>query len=359
MCSFTVCGERYSRVGDLAVGFPGAIRASTSRSRSDSGRRGCSARAAKTVRPRPTIPHRAWPRPGPASPWRRSRRRPPARAAWGEIQPAPEIRSTRVRRRLAPQRLAQLGAGLLAEEEVHQRHVRLVAARQRQRLLARPRAARQRSTHGCSASSSRKPHWTTSWSSTTSTRSWLGAHAVGLQRAPPAARASPRPLRPELHDATALQRLQGGQPQAHPGRRALRRGRRRCAPRARRCPGQLHRTLTRVGRACLSALRSASASTDWASGSRSCGTSTPPPTRPRAAGPVVAGEALELPAQRDAGVQRGRGRADARARRAGRRAPPGSRRRSGARASSPGRAPSRARARRRTAAASHARGSRA
>ena len=61
--------------------------------------------------------------------------RPAARAAWGEIQPAPEIRSTRVDG--DSRRIASLSSapGRLAEEQVHERHVRLVAAGQVERLL--------------------------------------------------------------------------------------------------------------------------------------------------------------------------------------------------------------------------------
>ena len=109
--------------------------ASTSRSRSDSGAPGCSARGANTVMPLPTM-RTAIATSSADQSLDTKPEAPAALAAWGEIQPAPEISSTRVRGRLAADRLAQLGAGLLAEEQVHQRHVGLVAACQ---LRAPPR----------------------------------------------------------------------------------------------------------------------------------------------------------------------------------------------------------------------------
>ena len=58
----------------------------------------------------------------------------------GEIRPAPEISSTLVCGEIDAQPLADLGARLLADEQVDERDVRLVALRERQRLLAVARA---------------------------------------------------------------------------------------------------------------------------------------------------------------------------------------------------------------------------
>ena len=65
---------------------------------------------------------------------------PAARAALGEIRPAPEISSTLVVGHEEAQALADLRAGLLADEQVDERDVRVVAARERDRLLAVARA---------------------------------------------------------------------------------------------------------------------------------------------------------------------------------------------------------------------------
>src|SRR3954470_7977251 len=95
------------------------------------------------------------------------------------------------------------------------------------------RALRQRSTHGCSPSISRKPQCTTSWSSTTSTRRRRSPPPPVL---PPPRRlgfTSGTPKRhrqshspharlalAELDDPTGLDRLQRGERQAHSARRA-------------------------------------------------------------------------------------------------------------------------------------------
>ena len=60
---------------------------------------------------------------------------PAALAALGLMRPAPEISRTLRRGREREQLLADLGAGLLADEQVHERDVRVVAARERERLL--------------------------------------------------------------------------------------------------------------------------------------------------------------------------------------------------------------------------------
>src|SRR3954470_399390 len=95
------------------------------------------------------------------------------------------------------------------------------------------RALRQRSTHGCSPSISRKPQCTTSWSSTTSTR---------RRRSPPPPPVPPAPSRlgftsgtpkghrqshspharlalAELDDPAGLDRLERPEPHAPPARR--------------------------------------------------------------------------------------------------------------------------------------------
>src|SRR5215211_8906038 len=93
------------------------------------------------------------------------------------------------------------------------------------------RALRQRSTHGCSPSISRKPQCTTSWSSTTSTRRRLSAppppapSRLGLTSGTPKRHRQPHAPDPrlpltELDDPARLDRLERGQPQPHPARRA-------------------------------------------------------------------------------------------------------------------------------------------
>src|ERR671933_2144018 len=87
------------------------------------------------------------------------------------------------------------------------------------------RALRQRSTHGCSPSIRRKPQWTTSWSSTTSTRRRRPAGrasgpaptsgTVNRHRQPHAPR--PRLALPELDHPADLERLERGETEAHAG----------------------------------------------------------------------------------------------------------------------------------------------
>ena len=96
---------------------------------------------------------------------------PAARAAAGDIRPAPEISSTRVDGEASRIASQTLGARLAGQEQVDERDMRLVARAPSASASAPVRAAMQRSTQGCSPSSTRKPQCTTSWSSTTRTRS--------------------------------------------------------------------------------------------------------------------------------------------------------------------------------------------
>ena len=171
VCSLTVCGERNSAPAISRLVAPEAIASSTSRSRSDSGGPGGRLVRLEHGHAEPDHAHGAGDvggRPVLGDEARRRRRRAPRSARCG---PAPEISSTLVLRRDRAQPLADLRAGLLADEQVHERDVRLVAARRARAPRAALRALRQRSTHGCSPSISRRPQCTTSWSSTTSTRS--------------------------------------------------------------------------------------------------------------------------------------------------------------------------------------------
>src|SRR5579875_3075527 len=88
-------------------------------------------------------------------------------------------------------------------------------------------AATQRSTHGCWVSISRKPQWTTSWSSTTSTRRRLALRLstrgvrsgiVGHQQAQLPAVGGEGP---ELEKTAGLKRLEGREPEPHPRRSAV------------------------------------------------------------------------------------------------------------------------------------------
>src|SRR6516165_5681584 len=80
-------------------------------------------------------------------------------------------------------------------------------------------ALRQRSTHGCWVSMRRIPQWTTSWSSTTRTlnRSGLRSDASEVNRHHQPDLPGPGLALAELDHATALERLECGQPQAHAG----------------------------------------------------------------------------------------------------------------------------------------------
>ena len=95
MCSLTVWGERKSWSAISLFVLPDAISESTSRSRSESSVDGCSARAANTVCPRPTA-STALATSSAGESFETKPDAPAARAACGEIQPAPEISSTRV-----------------------------------------------------------------------------------------------------------------------------------------------------------------------------------------------------------------------------------------------------------------------
>ena len=165
-----MCGREEELVGDLLLVLPDAISASTSRSRSDSSGDGCSARAANTVCPRPTVEHRL-----------------------GHVVGAGESFETKPDAPRGPRRLRRDPAGARDQQHARAAATRAGSPRTARRPTPRrgtgppaPRAARsaaparaprppscavrQRSTQGCSVSSSRKPQCTTSWSSTTSTR---------------------------------------------------------------------------------------------------------------------------------------------------------------------------------------------
>ena len=93
------------------------------------------------------------------------------------------------------------------------------------------RAARQRLDPRLPPSSRRKPQWTTSWSSTTSTRRRLSRRRLVAPRqrahqphAPALAATGPNSTKPPW-----LERLERGEPQAQPGAAAAFAGRRRCA----------------------------------------------------------------------------------------------------------------------------------
>ena len=96
MCSLTVCGERNRRSAISLLVAPLAMCVSTSRSRSDSGADGCSERGENTVIPLPTI-RTAIATSCAGQSFETNPAAPAAFAAWGEIQPAPEISRMRVR----------------------------------------------------------------------------------------------------------------------------------------------------------------------------------------------------------------------------------------------------------------------
>ena len=135
VCSFTVCGERCRRAAISRLGSrPTPSGAAYHSGAGKRGTAGSSGLEANTVRPLPTARAATG-----ASAATRVLGDEPGRTrspgALGEIQPAPEISSTRVRgdsRRSD----SHSSAPDYAEEEVHQRHVRLVAAPQIARLVA-------------------------------------------------------------------------------------------------------------------------------------------------------------------------------------------------------------------------------
>src|SRR3954447_9393869 len=148
---------------------------------------------------------------------------PAARAALFEIRPAPEISST-------------LGAGFSCcrrsqisapDSSPTNRSTRATCGSKRRVCpiaSSIERALRQRVTHGCWLNSRRKPQWTTSWSSTISTPSlrplpFISASVITGRHHQPD-RPAIAVARAELHDTAVLQRLEGRQPQAHPGRLA-------------------------------------------------------------------------------------------------------------------------------------------
>ena len=139
VCSLIVCGERNSRSAISRLVAPPATRSSTSRSRSVSGGPLGDSCGLNTVMPSPTI--RTAPAMSAAGQSLEMKpAAPAARAALGEIRPAPEISSTFTVGHEEAQALADLRARLLPDEQVDERDVRLVAVRERDRLLAVARA---------------------------------------------------------------------------------------------------------------------------------------------------------------------------------------------------------------------------
>ena len=95
VCSLIVCGDRWSSSAISRLVEPAAISASTSRSRGVSGAEGSRGLRGNTSRPAPTARTAAVTVSALES-LETKPDAPAARAAWGEIQPAPEISSTRV-----------------------------------------------------------------------------------------------------------------------------------------------------------------------------------------------------------------------------------------------------------------------
>ena len=209
------------------------------------------------------------------------------------------------------------------------------------------RALRQRSTHGCSPSISRKPQWTTSWSSTTSTRRrrspvvpvasrpGLRSGAVNRHRQPdapvPGSRSPNSTMPPSCSASSAASR--------RPIPVVPRRGRVDAVVdhlEHERAVGDVERAPRRcVGCACLCALRTASASTDCASGSQLARHARR--ARTRASSRDLAGRGCSRRRRSSSSrsvvcvVRRACARAGAAARAAGRTARPGARRRALAR----------------------------
>ena len=151
-------GQRNSVPAISRLVAPEAIASSTSRSRSESGGPAGASCGLKTVMPRPTI--RTAPAMSAAGQSLEMKPdAPAARAAFG-ADPAGAGDQQDVQARAEREQLrADLRARLLADEQVHERDVRVVAARERERLLrccartgsAPPTAARRASAAGPSA----------------------------------------------------------------------------------------------------------------------------------------------------------------------------------------------------------------
>ena len=197
----------------------------------------------------------------------------------------PAARSSRRRRSAAraccgearADRLAQLGARLARRGRGRRARRRAAAARQ-------PRAPPRRWGGDAALdprllpSRSRKPHWTTSWSSTTSTRS-ARSPFIGSPRRSPAHQAHPPAVvavGPELDACRRAGAPRGRQAQADPGRRGPARRAtpsfRTSSAKARRRAGDARPRPRRVG-VLLGVAQRLAQDRDCASGSRPSGTS--------------------------------------------------------------------------------------
>src|SRR4051794_29486234 len=145
---------------------------------------------------------------------------PAARAALFEMRPAPEISRTRGAGCSCRKR-SQISAPDSSPTNRSTSATRGSKRRVWPIASSIERALRQRVTHGCWLKSSRKPQWTTSWSSTISTPTLLppGSTPLSLivhrhhQADLPAAFIAGA----ELDHAAQLERLEGGQAQTHAG----------------------------------------------------------------------------------------------------------------------------------------------
>ena len=184
----------------------------------------------------------------------------------------------------------------------------------------------QRSTHCWLPSRTLNPHWTTAWSSTISTRrrSLLLRHGTRPTTLATSLAGSSRRIRhslalgPELEHAAALQRLVGGELEAEPGaRRRLGGPRPSFRTSSAKPPSRLVIAIrTSLGSACFSALRSASPSTETASGSSPSGTSASGSHQTRAGPPCTGARAGRArPAASSTRRRSGSARASGRARR--------------------------------------------
>src|SRR5215207_2926649 len=181
--------------------------------------------------------------------------------------------------RLAPDRLAQLRARLLAEEQVDERHVGLVAPGQLERLLHARRGQAAPDPRLLGEQEAKAPVHDVVVVHHEHPQVALGAHSAGSssigttsrtrqsERSRPSGPNSTRAPRPSA--STAARRRPMPVPREPRLAPSLRTSSRKVPSVCPTC------TRTLVGSACLYAFRSASASTDWASGSTSSGTSTP------------------------------------------------------------------------------------
>ena len=285
VCSLTVCGERCSCSAISRLVEPSATRLRTSRSRSVRGGAEGSVSLSNTVMPSPTMRTASAMSPAGQSLGTKPAA-PAARAAAAEIAPAPEISSTLVPGESVAQLLAYERAGLLADEQVHERHLRLEALREGLGLGTGARAQAALDPRLLAEHDAKAPvddvvivddeHPQAPLAGAVARGDGAAACRWPHARLPAAfgttSRTCHQPVAtwPELHEASGLERRECRQAQADPHHAAWPPGADAVVgdPQRERPVRLGHGTSIVVGSACLRAFAIASVKTAWASGSR-------------------------------------------------------------------------------------------